>query len=476
MYVNAKTLKLILFNNYQWQCNEYDTLSRLNRKVQTVGSITKDLRYAYNSAGQLSSITYPSGLVVNYIYTKGLVTSVTVSGAVVGTVLDLATYQPFDNSFPKTYRFNSKKNRVMNFDTNEKLTGLTVDSVFNDTFTMDGVGNYLSILDNLDSTKSIVATYDTNNKINLFTQNNQSFQPYYDSSYNRTSSSNTINGQSLNFTYDYNTNRLNSYSLNGTTSNLTYDNNGNTLTEGPSTYTYDLRNNLVNYGNAGVNSTYGFNSLGQRTIKTTGGVTTYFLYDESANLVGEYDASGNTVSEHIYLNGVPVGLVKSSTLYYVHTDQLGTPRAITNNANTVVWKWDSTDAFGSNLPSVTTVAYNKRFPGQYFDNESKLHYNYYRTYNPVTGRYIQSDPLGLAAGFNTYSYVGSNPLGAVDQLGLIDSGAYSLNQDFINSVAGFGDGVFGFNPLIRSTISWIQGYGFNDSVSKEDKDSYNYKT
>jgi RHS repeat-associated protein len=54
----------------------------------------------------------------------------------------------------------------------------------------------------------------------------------------------------------------------------------------------------------------------------------------------------------------------------------------------------------------------------FFKNESLLHYNYYRTYNPDTGRYMQSDPIGLAAGANTYNYVGGNPLSGVDPLGL----------------------------------------------------------
>ena len=68
---------------------------------------------------------------------------------------------------------------------------------------------------------------------------------------------------------------------------------------------------------------------------------------------------GNAISEHIYLNSVPVGLVKANSLYYVHTDHLGTPRVITNNANTTVWKWNNTDPFGGNLPTTQTIEYNK---------------------------------------------------------------------------------------------------------------------
>ncbi|HGT3378250.1 TPA: RHS repeat-associated core domain-containing protein, partial [Pseudomonas aeruginosa] len=61
---------------------------------------------------------------------------------------------------------------------------------------------------------------------------------------------------------------------------------------------------------------------------------------------------------------------------------------------------------------------NLRFPGQYYDAESGLHYNYFRDYDPETGRYVETDPIGLEGGINTYGYVGANPVGNIDPLGL----------------------------------------------------------
>jgi RHS repeat-associated protein len=79
--------------------------------------------------------------------------------------------------------------------------------------------------------------------------------------------------------------------------------------------------------------------------------------------------------------------------------------------------------FGANAPNANpqglgSFAYNLRLPGQYFNAESGLHYNTHRDYDPRLGRYLESDPMGLAGGVNTYACVDSNPLNWVDPFGL----------------------------------------------------------
>jgi len=130
---------------------------------------------------------------------------------------------------------------------------------------------------------------------------------------------------------------------------------------------------------------------------------------------------------------VTVGAAAAS-LYFIHTDHLNTPRVITNQAAQVVWRWDQADPFGGNAPNenpsgLGNFTCNLRLPGQYFDKETNLHYNYFRDYDPSIGRYIQSDPIGFEGGLNLYAYVNNNPLSFTDPLGLMGfGGGGSANQ------------------------------------------------
>ena len=106
-----------------------------------------------------------------------------------------------------------------------------------------------------------------------------------------------------------------------------------------------------------------------------------------------------------------------SELYYAHTDHLGAVSKLSDESQQVVWDADRLP-FGE-LDIITgQVEMPLRFPGQYHDEESGLYYNYFRDYDPATGRYIQSDPIGLGGGLNTYAYVGGNPLIWTDPYGL----------------------------------------------------------
>jgi RHS repeat-associated protein len=168
---------------------------------------------------------------------------------------------------------------------------------------------------------------------------------------------------------------------------------------------------------------YTYNALGQRITKTVGGVTTIFQHDMDGKLIAELNASGQPVRQHIHVNGEPIAQVSTNTangtfaVQYVHTDHLGTPTLLTDQGKAIVADIEATP-FGETYVDYATVVHNQRFPGQYKDEETGLHYNHHRDYDPTLGRYIQSDPIGLDGGLNTYIYVGGNPLMYADPYGL----------------------------------------------------------
>jgi RHS repeat-associated protein len=131
------------------------------------------------------------------------------------------------------------------------------------------------------------------------------------------------------------------------------------------------------------------------------------------------------VQEWFWLDDMPIAVVqKNNVIYTIDTDHLNTPRQLKDATGKVVWSWNSAN-FGNLKPNEdpdgdgNKVTFNLRFPGQYYDQETNLHYNYFRDYNPATGRYQQSDPIGLGGGINTFGYVSGNPLSLFDPLGLL---------------------------------------------------------
>ncbi len=146
-------------------------------------------------------------------------------------------------------------------------------------------------------------------------------------------------------------------------------------------------------------------------------IATHYLYDPEGRFLGEYDEEGRTEREYVYLDGLPLAQITGTAIAYIHTDHLGTPESLTDQAQAIVWQAHH-DPFGQTTVTTRTVEHNLRFPGQYFDAETGLHYNYFRDYDPGTGRYIQSDPIGLEGGINPFEYALNNPIRVYDPFGL----------------------------------------------------------
>jgi RHS repeat-associated protein len=170
-----------------------------------------------------------------------------------------------------------------------------------------------------------------------------------------------------------------------------------------------------------------------------------YVYDEDGTLIADTLTGGATTTwgqsaRYIYLptasGPMPVTAIYGTKHYAVQSDHLNTPRRLVQSDGQVAWQW-AYSAFGDEKPTIAktrfanadlnqsfgsttvpAVTFNLRYPGQYFDQESGLHYNYHRSYSATTGRYTQSDPIGLDGGWNRFGYVGQNPLSFTDPLGL----------------------------------------------------------
>jgi RHS repeat-associated protein len=247
----------------------------------------------------------------------------------------------------------------------------------------------------------------------------------------------TINNRQA--SYGATNNRLTSITQNAAAfRSYTYDTAGNTLTEtrpGESfAYTYNNRNRLTGVTrNSASYATYGYNALEQLTTRTTtasGGPVgqVAYTYDLDGHLITEATAgTGVKTREYIWLPAndnnpvdLPLAVIDivgtTATISTVHADHLGRPIRMTNTAKATVWAatwkpWGEVQALSG------TSSNNLRYPGQYFQIETGLHYNHHRMYDPVTGRYTQPDPLRFVDGPSVYAYAKNSPFMYTDREG-----------------------------------------------------------
>ena len=361
------------------------------------------MTYRYDDIGRLVEQTLPSGVRMEYEYNEvGQQTDLLVDGK---PILQDLKYQPFGSIDSWIWGNGDTHHRDYNMD------GWLIDHNLGQdkrSLNYDAIGQITNIKE---VNKTTNYQYDALGQLLEGIQGEDRWTYQYDSNGNRkvleTADSKTE------YSYDEKSNRLLQEKGKAET-HYNYDDNGNIIKDGHHQYQYDARNRLV--GVDGIIS-YKLNDLGQRISKTTTSGTHYFIYGRGGKLLGEYDQQGKVIQEHIYFKSIPVGVIDRGSLHYVHADHLRTPRLITDQSGAIKWRWESSP-FGEGQPESNGVAYHLRFPGQYFDNETGLHYNYFRDYNPSTGRYIESDPIGLLGGFNTYGYAYQNPLRFTDIFGL----------------------------------------------------------
>ena len=431
----------------------YDGYGRLQGQLQTIsaGTVAKQFAVGYkygtvgSSTGHVKSITYPSGNRIEIAYGDGgkpvgltlfamrITTPITLLANIRYTAL--GEVESWNWGKPTNNNVYTRQ-----FDASSRLKSYPLGAV--------GSGGVLRTLnyDAADRIQSIVHTGAPN-----AARLDQNF------TYDDLDRLTRVEGVTVSQTFDYDasgnriparfgsgpytnsiqttSNRLMSTTGPGPAKTNTYDSAGNLTSDGSAEYTYGTNGRLAAVVAAGATTRYRYNGFGERVEKVgAAGNVTYYVYDQAGRLLGEYDPAGKPIQETVYLASLPVAVLKPTGVspsptpfteaYGVYADHILTPRVITRlNDSRIVWRWDNTDPFGLQQPDespggLLKFTYNPRFPGQVFDKETNNHYNYFRDYDPQTGRYIQSDPVGLKGGVNTYGYVGGNPLNFVDPYGL----------------------------------------------------------
>ena len=418
----------------------YDRFGQLVRKLQVTDDQSFTLRYEYAKAGQLSRMTYPDGTEVDYVRDGQGRTSeigVTAPGGSRELLLSNASWYPFGpvgawtfgngRTLSRTLDLDYRPQSILSTGTGSATSGGGLDLGFG----FDPAGNLTSLhgADRAEPPR-VKLDYDALNRLTAFRDGptDATIESYtYDATGNRTSFTDAGGAQA--YSYPTDSHRLSAVA--GVARG--YDAVGNTTAIGTAKeYVYNAANRLsaVKQGGA-VTMNYAYNGRGERVHRHLGSDVTYSVYDEAGHWIGDYDAGGAPKQQVMWLDDLPVGLLDgvattSNRLHYIEPDHLGTPRAVIEPQRDVaVWTWDiASEAFGNSVPNEdpdgdsATFVFDMRFPGQRYDAASGLNYNYFRDHEAATGRYSQSDPIGLWGGISTYSYATSNAMSNLDPTGL----------------------------------------------------------
>jgi RHS repeat-associated protein len=415
----------------------YDINGNVATKSQTTGTVTLTVDYNRGSSSELlNSTTYPSTRGVSYSYdTDKRILGMTSTSTLVAS----AAYFPFGPATGWTQFGSVSYGRPI--DQDGRVSSVNIGGTVNvQTLSYDLASRLTGLTETGLSAKTY--GYDNANRLTSLTIGAALPTTYtYDANGNRTS----VTDPSSNVTtYNYPGTSNQLTSLSGFVSQtLSYDSAGNETGDGTNTYAYNARGRMSSVTVGGTATNYGVNGLGQRVTKSGtgvgGGGTNEYVYDERGHLLGEYNSTGQRIQETVYLNNTPVAVMTGTgtpTFYALAAGWQNTPHVIANSTGTFAWTWDRL-GFGDNAPNqnpggLGTFVYNPRLPGQLSDVESGLNYNMARDYNPVFGRYAQSDPIGLGGGINTYGYVVGNPLRYTDRMGLysIGGGPVGAKEDY----------------------------------------------
>lgn len=419
--------------NYNNQGLVAQQKNQLKLDGKTLGT-EQTTHYTYDKVGRVLNIDFGTLSLKYTRNTGGQVTAVTLTKDGKNTVLaNNISYSPFAEHITGL-KWGNGLALTRSYDLDGQLTQQKIGTVTTN-YQYDLNGNITQVADSQFGT----VNYQYNDLNRLIQEQGTDTTTYtYDINGNRTNRTNSQGTMPTSFTNGNSLNYINGgYFTHDAIKNIT------AYKDKTKRYEYDEANRFSKVISIDANkqettlARYIHNAYGERSIKVKqdGSIST-FLYNDQGQLIEEIQYNANKQKQKeiywVWLGTLPIAQIDipftnnvagTQTISYLHSDHLNTPRWATNTAKQSVWTWQS-DAYGTTMANEdprstgTKTTVPLRFPGQYYDEETGFHYNYFRTYIPDLGRYSQSDPIGLEAGWNTFVYVGGNPLLYKDQYGL----------------------------------------------------------
>jgi|GEM_PF-619231 len=422
----------------------YDARGNILSETRVTGTQSYTVAYEYDTGDKATKITYPSGRIVDLSYdAAGRISGVDMREDAISTpasVLSNITYFPMSGAGSiwslKSATYGNALALAIGHDADGRLKDIDLapavgPAVEDLTYGYDLAGNITSITDNLDASRTETYQYDSLSRLTQGTGAYGTIDYTYDLVGNRLTRvwdiGGTAYGEAL--AYGAGSHQLSTVTGGGGTSvrTMTYAASGQLATDEKDgttfVYDYDDAGRMVEALNGTTSlASYAYDAFEQRVEKDDGSSAVHYVYDLAGRLIAEHDgATGAALREYVYLGLMPALYVDHSganpVTYYVHTDQVMRPRKLTDAAGAVLWDRIATP-FGDEHTVTGTLTQKLQFPGQIEETETEFFQNWHRDYDPELGRYVQSDPIGLLGGINTYAYVEGNPVSAIDPDGL----------------------------------------------------------
>ncbi|GEM_PF-504202 len=401
----------------------YDYDGELVTSITYSGELNQSISYGYNNDFMVDEMTYP-GIATPVGYDNdGLLTSIH------GYTIDR-----FESHGMPRRVYNSNLNRAYTYNGYGDVDSISQaigDTSITTSFTHNLAGQIKTRTDVVDTpsgtrTDSYQYFYDNRNRLEQVKLNNVVIEEYdYDSNGNRSVYSSTRAGLAGTSTYndddqlEANSNASYGYDANGRLATRTR----NVVDGDPviTTYDYSSDGRLLSVTTPEHTVTYRHNAFGNRVAKLVGGVITEkYLWENKTRLLATFDGNNNLKHSYEYSVGnTPTSYYVGNQRYYILTDQLGSPRIITDSAGNVLREIEY-DSYG-NIIADSNPAQELPFgfAGGLVDQHTGLIRFGFRDYDPETGRWTARDPIGFAGGdTNLYGYVLADPVNGIDPEGL----------------------------------------------------------